>query len=178
MRLRKLIDIDTIIVHCSATYPHQDIGAKEIDDWHTKAPFNFNAIGYNFVNRRNGQIEAGRSLEFKPAHAGRFNQRSIGICMVGGLSETNDTTVAINNFNAAQFISLNRLVDSLCITFPQLKYICGHRDVSVDQDGDGVIEPWEWSKDCPCFDTFDWYMDSSASRVTGFQLSKLTPELF
>ena len=35
--------------------------------------------------------------------------------------------------------------------------ICGHRDFSPDLNGDGIIEPWEWMKACPCFDAIDEY---------------------
>jgi N-acetylmuramoyl-L-alanine amidase len=28
----------------------------------------------------------------------------------------------------------------------------GHRDLSLDLDGDGTVEPEEWTKACPCFD--------------------------
>lgn len=31
-------------------------------------------------------------------------------------------------------------------------YVCGHRDLSPDLNGDGVIEPEEWVKECPCFE--------------------------
>ena len=30
--------------------------------------------------------------------------------------------------------------------------VCGHRDLSPDLDGDGKVEPWEWVKQCPCFE--------------------------
>ena len=32
------------------------------------------------------------------------------------------------------------------------KQIMGHRDLSPDKDGDGVVEPHEWLKACPSFD--------------------------
>ena len=30
--------------------------------------------------------------------------------------------------------------------------VLGHRDTSADLNGDGVIEPYEYVKACPCFD--------------------------
>ena len=27
----------------------------------------------------------------------------------------------------------------------------------ADLNGDGIIEPWEWMKACPCFDAIDEY---------------------
>ena len=37
--------------------------------------------------------------------------------------------------------------------------ICGHRDFSPDLNGNGIIEPWEWMKACPCFDAIDEYQN-------------------
>jgi hypothetical protein len=28
----------------------------------------------------------------------------------------------------------------------------GHRDLSPDLNGDGIIQPGEWTKMCPCYD--------------------------
>ena len=37
------------------------------------------------------------------------------------------------------------------------RFICGHRDLSPDLNGNGEIEPEEWVKACPCFDvTKEW----------------------
>jgi N-acetylmuramoyl-L-alanine amidase len=37
--------------------------------------------------------------------------------------------------------------------------IVGHRDLSPDLDGDGIVEPQEWIKQCPCFDAKEEYKD-------------------
>jgi N-acetylmuramoyl-L-alanine amidase len=34
--------------------------------------------------------------------------------------------------------------------------ILGHRDLSPDKNGDGVIERSEWVKHCPSFDVREW----------------------
>ena len=34
--------------------------------------------------------------------------------------------------------------------------VLGHRDLSPDRDGDGIVEPHEWRKACPCFDARAW----------------------
>ncbi len=34
--------------------------------------------------------------------------------------------------------------------------ILGHRDLSPDLDKDGVVEPNEWMKQCPCFNAGLW----------------------
>lgn len=48
--------------------------------------------------------------------------------------------------------SLRILVRVLKEDFPEITRVTGHRDLSPDLDGDGVVEPEEWTKACPCFD--------------------------
>ena len=35
----------------------------------------------------------------------------------------------------------------------------GHRDISPDLNHNGVVDPWERIKECPCFDAMTEYMD-------------------
>lgn len=48
--------------------------------------------------------------------------------------------------------SLRILVRVLKSDFPAITQVVGHRDLSPDLDGDGTVEPEEWTKACPCFD--------------------------
>lgn len=57
--------IDEIIVHCSATREGRDFSAADIRRWHV-ADRHFSDIGYHFVVRIDGSIEAGRPLR-RPA---------------------------------------------------------------------------------------------------------------
>ena len=50
------------------------------------------------------------------------------------------------------------LLQQLREQFPDAM-ICGHRDFSPDLNGNGIIEPWEWMKACPCFDAIDEYQN-------------------
>lgn len=83
-------DIDSIIIHCSATRAGQDLRAKDIDRMHRAR--GFNQIGYNFVIDLDGTVENGRSLSIDGAHCNTkgfsgisYNKHSIGICYIGGL---------------------------------------------------------------------------------------------
>ena len=58
---------DTIILHCSATYPSMDVGVSEIDFWHRQR--GFDGIGYHYVVRLDGTIEEGRPYHLDGAHA-------------------------------------------------------------------------------------------------------------
>ena len=92
-----------------------------------------------------------------------YNRVSVGICLVGGV---NDDGVADANFTEAQYNSLAGMLLSLSYTFPEA-VVLGHRDLSEDVDGDGVIGEWEWMKECPCFDVYAWWLDWQEAHGLG-----------
>jgi N-acetyl-anhydromuramyl-L-alanine amidase AmpD len=67
--------------------------------------------------------------------------------MVGGVDADGE---AVDNFTSDQFDSLDFIVGVLERAYPDAE-VCGHRDLSPDADGDGVVEKHEWLKDCPSF---------------------------
>lgn len=117
-------NVKYLVVHCAATPPSADIGAKEIDRWHRAR--GFFQIGYHKVIRRNGVIEDGRPLDMPGAHARGFNHLSIGVCLVGGVAEDGKTPE--NNFTDEQWPSLRVLLKELKVRFPNAT-ILGHRDL-------------------------------------------------
>lgn len=125
--------INLIVIHCADTYARMDIGVKEIREWHLAK--GFNDIGYHYVIRRDGTIEAGRPLEKPGAHAAGYNSQSIGICYAGGKGDNDKPE---DNRTPVQKQTLHDLVNSLKQQFPQAK-IVGHRDLPGVQ------------KVCPCF---------------------------
>ncbi len=136
-----------IVIHCSATTPDMDIGVKEIDEWHKAR--GWQGIGYHVVIRRSGLVEFGEHLSRRGAHAYGHNHNSIGICLVGGISPEGESSC---NFTQHQNDSLLKTLGFLDAAYRNSKpAIVGHRDLSPDIDGDGEVEPWEWKKDCPCF---------------------------
>ena len=76
------------------------------------------------------------------------NSRSIGICYVGGLDANGK---GADTRTPEQKEALIWLLSRLACMFPDAT-IKGHRDYSPDLNGDGIIEPWEYIKECPCFD--------------------------
>ena len=110
-------------------------------------------IGYHKVIRRDGTTEGGRPDNMVGAHAFGHNTYTLAICMVGGLDTHG---VPEDNFTDEQYRALAMQMENWCATYPNIKDACGHRDLSPDVDGDGVIEKWEWVKFCPCFDVREW----------------------
>jgi N-acetylmuramoyl-L-alanine amidase len=71
-----------IIIGCSETPAHHDIGLLEIDRMDRQAG-KF-ACGWHVIVRRDGAIEYGRELQQVGSHTRGHNKDSIGICLVGG----------------------------------------------------------------------------------------------
>ena len=141
-----------IVVHCSATGPDSDIGADEIDDMHRRRAPPFDRIGYHAVIRRTGTIEFGRHFDDPGAHVKGHNYQSVGICLVGGVDADGK---AENNFTPSQMLALRSLLAVMQFAYLDAQ-VLGHRDLSPDLDGDGIVERDEWLKECPCFDVRRW----------------------
>lgn len=129
--------IDKIIIHCSATKPSMDIGAKEINQWHKQR--GWDSIGYHYVIRRNGQIEKGRDESIAGAHCRGYNQSSIGVCYVGGVAEDGKTPE--DTRTEEQKRALVQLVRTLKRKYP-VATIHGHNEFA--------------KKACPSFDVQKW----------------------
>ena len=138
--------IDMIVIHCSATRADVPLSPRQLEEMHRQR--GFDGCGYHYYVRRDGEICTMRPVDRPGAHAKGYNQHSIGVCYERGLDEQGrpaDTRTEL------QKRSLRVLVRVLAMDF-QTRRIVGHRDLSPDLDGDGVIEPEEWTKVCPCFD--------------------------
>ena len=131
-------EINTLVVHCSATKASMDIGVDEITEWHRNR--GFFTIGYHFVIRRDGTIENGRMIDEPGAHAKGHNKNSFGICMVGGLDKKGKPE---NNYTAEQWSALTKLIRELYDHYP-VKTIVGHKDLP------------KVNKACPCFDVSEF----------------------
>lgn len=149
----KRSEIDSIVIHASATREGADFRAADLDRWHREQGYAM--IGYHYVIDLDGRIEAGRPVTMAGAHckdkglSGRsYNQHSIGICYIGGLDKKGRPK---DTRTREQKIVLEALVRSLMNRYPIVD-VLGHRDASPDRNKDGKITPDEWVKDCPCFD--------------------------
>lgn len=144
--------INLIALHCSATLEGKPFTAADIDAMHRRPPQRFAKIGYHFVIGLNGERWTGRPIAEVGAHIQGRNANSIGICYIGGIGANGK---AKDTRTPQQKAELQKLLGELQSQFPSAK-IRGHRDLSPDKDGDGVVEPHEWLKMCPCFDVVQW----------------------
>lgn len=143
---RKSRNINLIVVHCSATSVLKDYTPQLMEIDHRER--GFNSAGYHFYIRRSGQRVAMRPLQLAGAHVTGYNRQSIGICYEGGIDASGKPS---DTRTVQQKDAIAALLRELVILFPDSE-IVGHRDLSPDKNGDGIISPDEWIKICPCFD--------------------------
>lgn len=139
--------VDLIVIHCSATKETARLTPLALDRMHRQR--GFNGCGYHYYIERDGKINSMRPSEKVGAHARGYNAHSLGICYEGGLDRNG---CAADTRTERQKVSLRALVKVLRQLYPTINRVVGHRDLSQDRNGDGVITPDEWTKQCPCFD--------------------------
>ncbi|MFP9138682.1 N-acetylmuramoyl-L-alanine amidase [Devosia sp. XGJD_8] len=139
-----------LVVHVTATRPGQDIGVTEVRAMH-KA-IGWSDIGYNELIRLDGRLEVGRGIEAVGAHVAGFNSIAYGISLVGGLDAQGRPA---HTANPAQLATLEQRLRDVSAMYAGAG-ACGHRDLSPDRNGNGIIEPGEHLKACPCFDVIPW----------------------
>ena len=155
-------NIDLIVIHCTATRADRPLTPAELTRMHRAR--GFKTCGYHYYIRRDGEICTMRPVAMAGAHAKGYNAHSIGIAYEGGLDTAGKPA---DTRTGQQIRSLRILVRVLCSDFPSICRVAGHRDLSPDLDGDGVVEPEEWTKACPCFDVADLQAESLRSRPSG-----------
>lgn len=140
-RRKVMRKIKEIIIHCSDTPPDMDVDAAEIRRWHVEER-GWDDIGYHYVITRGGVLEEGRPDEIPGAHVYGHNEETIGVCLVGGMGEAEQSPVADSNFTKEQWATLEVLVRFLQRQYGPL-IVHGHRDYS--------------KKLCPNFDAHKWW---------------------
>lgn len=135
-----------IVVHCTAT--RADIDFSNADLLRAHRARGMRCIGYHYYIRKDGFIHSTRPLEMVGAHARGHNAESIGIAYEGGLSPQG---LPVDTRTQKQKYSMRALIRTLKKEYA-ITRVCGHRDLSVDRNGNGIIEQAEWLKQCPCFD--------------------------
>lgn len=139
--------IDYIIIHCSATRADRDFTPQQLEAAHRAR--GFQGIGYHYYIRRDGTVVNTRSIDRAGAHCRGYNAHSIGICYEGGLDTDGHPA---DTRTPEQRAMLRLLVWQLLVRLKRNVRLCGHRDLSPDRNGNGAVEPEEWTKQCPCFD--------------------------
>ena len=141
-----------VVVHCSASKVTTNFTLKDLHHLHVDI-CHWSDIGYHYLVRLDGTIQNGRDVDIIGAHVEGYNLHSIGIAYVGGLNNSGKATDTRTENQKAALLNLLRDLREL---YPRA-LIKGHRDYSPDKNGNGVVEPSEWMKECPCFDARQEY---------------------
>lgn len=137
VQFKQRASTEAIFVHCSATKPSMDWGLREIRQSHKER--GFLDVGYHFIIKRDGTIEAGRDEDVIGAHVEGYNSTSVGVCLVGGVD---DRLKPEANFTPAQMQALRSLLVTLLAKY-EGSILRAHHDVAP--------------KACPSFDLKRWW---------------------
>jgi N-acetylmuramoyl-L-alanine amidase len=137
--------ITHIVLHYSATYADQDLGVADIDKMHRAR--GWAGVGYHYVIKRDGTVQAGRPENQVGAHVGGQNTGKIGICLIGGLDRATGPNKGLDNRTDAQKASAAKLIREILTRHPSAQ-IVGHRDLAATQ--------------CPAYDAAAWWSSVNA----------------
>lgn len=137
--------IDYIVVHCTATSMLTNVSSL-VNYW--RECLGWKSPGYHFVINHKGElIQLAEEVQMVNGVRG-FNKTSIHIAYVGGRGVDGSYYDTRTDSQRDAMVSL---ISSLLMTYPNAE-VLGHRDLSPDLDGDGIVEEHEWIKECPLFD--------------------------
>lgn len=148
--------INLIAVHCSATMAGRAFSAESIREMHT-APKSrrgngWSTVGYHAIIELDGKIVRLLDEATPGIHIKGHNRNSLAVCYIGGIGLDGKPA---DTRTPEQKRALAEVLRGWRAKHPAAP-IRGHRDMSPDLDGDGVVEKHEWLKACPCFDVPPW----------------------
>ena len=147
--MKKSRTIKYIVVHCTATVSTTAVSTIK-NGWKARGWKN---PGYHRLIDAQGKAHLLAPYAKVVNGAKGYNQSGIHIAYIGGVvrSMDNRKLVPADTRTLAQRETLNTFLRELHQLYPNAK-IVGHRDLSPDLNGDGIIQPGEWTKMCPCYD--------------------------
>lgn len=148
--------IDAIVIHCTAGPQTQN--ARQVVDYHTRSKaaggLGWSVPGYHYIIEPNGNIVNTLSEAVPSNGVKGHNEHIINISYIGGIDSKGR---GIDNRTPAQKTALIKLLKELRPRYSNAR-IMGHRDIaSTDANHNGIIDPWERVKECPCFDAIPEY---------------------
>lgn len=139
--------INRIVIHCTATTQNATVEAIKAY-WRTV--LGWSNVGYHYIIGVNGERYILSHLS-KPTNGVRgYNWDSVHISYIGGKDGVDDRTDAQKKEMEALIRELRG--DDILGPVP----VVGHRDLSPDLNGDGIITPNEYIKLCPSFEVSEW----------------------
>lgn len=78
--------IDTIVIHCTATLPGQDVDIDDVRRWHVDGN-GWSDVGYHALITLDGQLQFGRDIGRMGAGVAGHNKTTVHVAYVGGVDE-------------------------------------------------------------------------------------------
>ena len=137
-------NIKYIAVHCTASSQYATI--KELLlEFKRKG---WSKPGYHYIVDVSGKVFNTLSEDEVSNGVKGFNSNLINVAYIGGIDTKGKP---VDNRTEEQKKSLLLLLKALKKKYPNA-IIQGHRDFSPDTNKNGIVDPWERIKACPCFD--------------------------
>lgn len=137
--------IKHIVLHCTATPATSTVESIQ-NFWQNT--LGWKNPGYHKIIKADGTIVELLSESQIANGVKGHNANSLHVSYIGGQNGKDTRT-------NPQKKALKKVVKDWHAKYPEAD-ILGHRDLSPDINGDGIIEPWEWTKECPSFDVKEW----------------------
>jgi len=138
--------INRIVLHCTATTQSATVQGI-INYWRNN--LGWKSPGYHYIIGINGERHILSNLRLPTNGVRGYNWDSAHISYIGGRVGDDRT---IYQKQEMENLLLELASPNLLGNIP----IVGHRDLSPDKDGNGIITPDEWVKLCPSFDVASW----------------------
>ncbi len=154
--------IKYIVIHCTAGFSP----AAKVQDYFLRpkaqAGRGWNTGGYHRIIEVDGSIKHMYPFDTVTNGVRGFNTESLHFSYVGGVDSSNYKKAKDTRTQEQKESIEECIIEALCwITneggdVSEVK-ILGHRDFSVDQNGNGKIDSWERIKECPSYDAIEEY---------------------
>lgn len=136
-------NIKYIFVHCTASQQTATVQQilKEFTQRGWRIP------GYHYIVDPKGMLTQLVAEDIASNGVKGYNAESINVAYIGGIDSKKK---AIDNRTPEQKKTLLNILTRLKQKYPNA-IIMGHRDISPDKNHNGIVDPWERIKECPCF---------------------------
>jgi N-acetylmuramoyl-L-alanine amidase len=143
--------INRIVIHTTATTQSATVEAIK-NYW--KNNLGWDRVGYHYIIGVNGERHILSHLSHYTYGVRGFNWDSVHISYIGGKNGDDRTD---KQKEAMKKLIQELRADDLLGKIP----VVGHRDLSPDLNGNGIIEKHEWVKRCPSFEVSEWLVEAN-----------------
>lgn len=150
--------ITRIFVHCTASYQKTTTIKSLLNEFKAKG---WSEPGYHWVIDCDGNVHQLLDEEKVANGVKGYNAHSIHVAWIGGIDKEHPK--GIDNRTEQQKMALYDWVAKLKMKYPDAT-IMGHRDISPDLNHNGIVDPWEYIKACPCFNAMTEF--SELNKIT------------